>query len=268
MTAPVPWLTELRGHFDAAFAVNWPALLAELNTRFGLSADDELSTHVPESPLWFIGDVEAIRPGAWVLAISLNPHTPAPGKYEGGHTPEFYWNLWRTHNRDFFWYPRFYAPLARVAAAALGEELPRDQEPDFATTRMVFTDLCPYASRQFALRPDQAADLVANDRGFKTMAEINRLLIEQAQPAVVLVNGKDSMRAMEAVYRGKLSWREHRYPSEDNPTKILRHLQGVLDLGAGPVPVVGFPFLRKPQTHNANVEIEQLGRCIREGSSN
>lgn len=267
MTAPAPWLTELRSLFDGAFADDWSAHVSDLNARYGLAADGELSIHVPESPLWFIGDVEAIQPGAWVLAISLNPHTPPPDFYESGHTPEFYWNLWRTHNRDFFWYPKFYGPLARVAAATLGEELLRDQEPDFATTRMVFTNLSPYASRRFALRPDQVTRLVAKDSGFHMMAQINRLLINSARPAVVLVNGVPSMKAMAAVYGGKLSWSERRYQSEENPKKVLRHHHGVLNLEAGPVPVFGFPTLRRPQTHNANVEIEQLGRCIREGLS-
>src|SRR5262245_24083751 len=108
MIAPDPWLTEIRSLFDGAFADDWPAHVSDLNARYGLSADGELSVHVQESPLWFIGDVEAIQPGAWVLAISLNPHAPPPDFYKSGHTPEFYWKLWRTHNRDFFWYPKFY----------------------------------------------------------------------------------------------------------------------------------------------------------------
>jgi hypothetical protein len=269
MTAPASWLAELRRLFDAAFDDTWPAHLDELNDCYRLSGDNKLSTHVPESPLWFIGDVEAIQPNAWVLAISLNPHTPKPpDTYDIGDTPDFYWNLWRTHNcvPEYWKKTQVYKRLARVAAGALGEDLPGGQEQVFASNQMVFTNLCPYASGRFAFRPDQVAGLVARDRGFKTMARINRLLIEQAQPALVLVNGVHSMDAMESVYSGKLNWSEHRYRSDDKPTKCLRHRQGVLDLGAAAVPVVGFPFLGG-FNHNANKEIDQLIRSIRAGIS-
>jgi hypothetical protein len=50
------------------------------------------------------------------------------------------------------------------------------------------------------------------------------------------------------------------YESEAKQGKRLWHMQGTLEAGARVMPVMGFPFLRKPRTHNATAEIEQLGR--------
>ena len=258
------WLDQLRRTFDEAFGFDWEGHIATLNARFRLTGEDAFSVHVPGlPPVWFNSDVEAIEPGRWALVVSLNPHTPPPGFYGTHHTPDAYWTLWRTHNRDVFWYPTFYRPLVRVAAAAVGEAVPKERESDFATTRMVFTEIIPYASERFALRPEVVAELARTDPGVRIAAGINRLLIEGARPAVVLVNGKPAIADFAAVYGRGLRWEEERYPSAHRPEKPLWHRQGTFDPGGGPVPVAGFPFLRKPATHNANVEIDQLGRSIR-----
>ena len=235
-----------------------------MNARHGLAGDDAFSVHVPGlPPVWFNGDVETIEPGRWALVVSLNPHTPPPGFYGTRHTPDAYWTLWRTHNRDVRWYPTFYRGLVRVAAAALGEAVPKERQPDFATTRMVCTEIIPYASRQFRLRPKVVAELAGTDPGVRTAAGINRLLIEGARPAVVLVNGKPAMEDFAAVYGRALRREKVGYPSAHRPEKRLWHRQGTFDPGNGPVPVAGFPFLRKPATHNADVEVDQLGSYIR-----
>ncbi len=259
------WLSQLRHIHDEAFAFDGDRHIAGLNERFGLTGDMELSVHVPGlPPVWFNGDVEAIEPNRWALVISLNPHTPPQGFYGQGHSPDAYWNLWRTHNRDRYWYKQFYRGLALVAIAALGEKVPVDQEPDFATRRMVFTELIPYASRKFELDPDRVVELVRNDRGGATMARINRLLIEYARPTLILVNGNPGIKNFAAVYSDRLRWEEVRYPSVHQPTKTLRHFQGFVQVGSRTVPVIGFPFLRKPSTHNADIEVNQLGQLVKD----
>jgi hypothetical protein len=45
--------------------------------------------------------------------------------------------------------------------------------------------------------------------------------------------------------------------------KMLWHQEGIYQSPTGPVPVLGFPFLRKPRTHKSFVEIAQLGEFAR-----
>jgi len=45
---------------------------------------------------------------------------------------------------------------------------------------------------------------------------------------------------------------------------MLWHLEGIYQTSAGPIPVIGLPFLRKPRTHNSNRELDQLGEYARQ----
>lgn len=200
----------------------------------------------------------------------MNPAKPPPGYYGRALTRDSAWDFWRTHNREW-WYWRFFRPLVRVAAAALGESVATQAEPAYATERMVFVELCPYASRRFVLSPKTVAELTATDPGFRTAARVRRLLIDQGHPALVLVNGRAAVADFELVEQDRLAWDEVRYDSVDGPgprgkRKQLWHKQGLYgaDIEATSVPVVGFPFLKKPMSHNSNAEIEQLGERIRQ----
>lgn len=269
MGEPTAWRTELRRLHDAALNVDWEEHLAALNTRYGLRDRDALSTaDVGLPPAWFNGDVEAIEPGRWVLVVSLNPGKPPAGFYGDELRPDTAWDFWRRHNAGKWWYWRFFRPLVRVAALALDEEVPRAAEPGFATERMVFIELCPYASRRFGLPTETVAELSRRDPGFRTAATFRRILIEEARPALVLVNGAAAVRDAETMDAGTLRWVEVRYESADGVTrkgraKRLWHKEGTFETTSGSVPVVGFPFLRKPLTHNSDAEIERLGRRIR-----
>ena len=263
------WQAELRRLHDEALAVDWGDHLAELNARYCLQGRDALLTaDVGLPPAWFNGDVEAIEPGCWVLVVSLNPGKPPAEFYGGELRRDNAWDFWRRHNSGKWWYWRFFRPLVRVAALALDEEVARETEPNFATERMVFVELCPYASRRFALPAETVAELSRSDPGFRTAARVRRILIEQGQPALVLVNGTAAVRDAEVVDADRLRWLEVCYESADGTSrrgrpKRLWHKQGVYDAPRCPVPVVGFPFLKKPATHNSNAEIEQLGQLIR-----
>ncbi len=170
------------------------------------------------------------------------------------------WNFCRTHNRDY-WYTRFFRPLVMLASTALGESIEPDAQPEYATSRMLFVELCPYASSQFQLGPEQVAALSKSDIGFKTAARVIDLLLAQAAPALILLNGRSTLDTFEALYAPRLQrWQEIRYPSVTKETRFLWHRQGFLDGN----PVLGFPFLRKPRTHNSNAEILQLGTLARE----
>ena len=67
-----PWVRELqRLHEENYF--DWTSHLRDLNHRLGLGGRDEFT--VPNAalpPSWFVGDVEALQRGQWVLVVSLN----------------------------------------------------------------------------------------------------------------------------------------------------------------------------------------------------
>lgn len=268
-----PWYQEIREIHDQHFHDPWQERADAINRRHALSRAHKLFTPAPGVPMpWFNGDIEAVEPGRWVLVISLN-HYVNPAAREAldrdtaaQFTPETYWDHWRTFNMDH-WYRDFFGPLARVAATALGDELTREEEPAFATNRMIFVEICPYGSQQFSLSWQDVEELLATDVGFQRAADVNRLLIEQGRPALVMVNGLASINMIEHLYPDALRWREIRYDSCDLPVegckpKRLRHYCGSLTLSHHAVPVVGFPFLCKPGTHNSKSEQAQLANQV------
>ena len=251
------WRAELRRIFDESFHFDWTDHLAGLNARLNLQ-DDPFQVSIPGlPPCLFNGDVEAITPGDWTLVISLNHQLSE--KHRVLDQPQA-WDFWRNHNRDH-WYPRFFRPLVQVASVALGHTVSPDAESDYATRNMIFVELCPYASRWFRLSPEQVADLVASDDGVRTAHEVIDLLVDRAEPALVLLNGNATGDTFEAIYRGRLThWEDIRYVSSYNDSRMLRHKQGYLD----GFPTAGFPFLRTMSGHNANIEIRQLGQQIQD----
>ena len=83
-----------------------------------------------------------------------------------------------------------------------------------------------------------------------------------------MVNGVGSINMLAHVHADALTWERLRYPSCDLPRKgrkqkWLWHYCGSLDLGHSTVPVVGFPFLKTPRTHNSNAEVALLGDYVR-----
>jgi hypothetical protein len=221
---------------------------------------------------WFNGDIEVVEPGRWVLVISLNHHIDpddqeTSDRYASAkYTPDTYWDDRRTFNMNH-WYRAFFGPLARVAAAALGERLTREQEPDFATNRMIFVEICPYSSQRFNMSWQAVEELLVTDLGFQRAAEVNHLLIEKGRPALVMVNGARAINMVEHLHADALTWRAVRYdscdlPEEGRKQKRLMHYCGSLRLGSQTVPVVGFPFLRTARTHNSNAEVALLANHV------
>jgi hypothetical protein len=219
---------------------------------------------------WFNGDIEALIPGHWVLVVSLNhqlnPENQKSLDFYGDRRfdPRSFWNRRRTFNTDS-WYRSFFGPLAQVAARALGGSLSREEESGFATTRMLFVEICPYGSNKFSLTWAAIKELLEWEPGFQLAARVNQLLIEHGQPALVLVNGKRAIDMFEHLYVDELQWADVHYDSPDPPkpgtrVKRLWHKCGVLRNDDRRIPVVGIPFLRKPSTHNSNAEITLLGK--------
>ena len=67
------WLGELRHIHDEHFDYGWREHVRGLNGALGLEGPSGLGLAAPGlPPSWFVGDVEAVEPGEWVLAISLN----------------------------------------------------------------------------------------------------------------------------------------------------------------------------------------------------
>jgi hypothetical protein len=212
-------------------------------------------------PSWFNGDVEVLEPNRWTLVVSLNPQL-AEEKYAPAASE--LWRFWRTHNRKF-WYWRFFRPLVQLASQVLGEATAPADEPEYATTRMVFVELCPYASRSFQLTAEQVTELERTDPGFQTAAKFRDILIEKGQPALILLNGAATLATFEAIYHDRLDdWHELAYRSPDSENRNLWHWQGFLRQTSGRIPVVGFPFLRTRRSHNSNAEIQRLGAMARQ----
>jgi hypothetical protein len=270
-----PWYQEIREIHDRNFHHWWQERVDAINQRYALSRQPMLFTPDPGAPMpWFNGDIEAVEPGGWVLVISLNHYVnpddrkSLPRVTSDRYTPQSYWDHRRTFNTSH-WYGKFFGPLARVAAAALGEQVIREQEPAFATNRMIFVEMCPYGSQKFSLSWQTVEELQESDPGVQLAADVNRLLVERGRPALVMVNGHRAVDMFAHLYADARTWRETRYPSCDLPQaghepKWLRHACGSLDLGHYVVPIMGFPFLRTPATHNSNAEVALLANYVRQ----
>ena len=103
----------------------------------------------------------------------------------------------------------------------------------------------PYASQHFALSAESIRDLVDTDEGFKLAARVANLLIEEAEPAIVMVNGVAAITRFQALMRRRLTWNACAYDSvggaSGGETKRLWHyegrLAGVRDIPVGRVPL-------------------------------
>ena len=256
-----PWVQELRELHDQSFSVKWADHLESLNRELGLTGPYELS--IPARgcpPSWFVGDVEALEPGRWVLVIAPNQKEHDAGR---GFTPQTLWDHWRWLHRNGLY--DFYRGFVRLASRALGVRAPREHESDFATTRMVFVEMCPYASNRSPFSGKDLIRLTERDRGFQTARRVRRTLIDEAGPALVLLNAVPVVEAVEHLDRDRLRLAErHYYQSVRKPTKSLWHREGQIITRGSSVPVLGFPFLRTRSAHNAYDEIDQLGDYARE----
>lgn len=261
------WVRELRRLHEEAYSCDWTSHLRDLNRRHELGGRDELA--VPDAglpPSWFVGDVEALDPGRWILVVSLNQASWAEKdeawRSQQRDSIQGDWDFWRLLNQKT-WYGTFYSPMVRLGAMTLGEEVPgeREQQQEFATTRMVFVESCPYSSRQFARGGEILARLVADeDRGLQVLERVRQALIEEAHPALVLVNGNPALSTLQVLEGVRLHLEEHRrYESISKPGKPLRHSEGRLDTAGGSVPVLAIPFVPGRKTHQSHREIEQLG---------
>jgi hypothetical protein len=220
------WLAELRRMHDESFGgIDWQSAVRELNLRVGANPDNPFSLVVPGAPPpLFNGDVEQVRPGQWAMIISLNHQV---GDHRVAPDPGALWDYWRNYNRDH-WYPRFFHPLARLVWSALGEPDPEDPR-EYAASHTLFVELCPYASTSFSLPSDLIAQLVHTEPGFQLAARANRLLIDQAEPAFVLLNGSAACASAKAEFGNNLDWEYRQYASADSgKSKMLWHYEGFL----------------------------------------
>ena len=91
----------------------------------------------------------------------------------------------------------------RLASTALGVEVETDREAEFATTKMIFVELCPYPSRRFTLSADVLSDLAQDDIGFQLAAQVRQVLIDSAEPALIMVNGAAGLHCPPNSIEGK-----------------------------------------------------------------
>jgi hypothetical protein len=128
---------------------------------------------------------------------------------------------------------------------------------------MIFVEVCPYPSRQFQIDDFTLMALADDDLGFELAGRVRRLLIDEASPALILVNGAAAVRDFERLESGRVALRERRYESVAHHGRELWHREGHFETARRRVPVVGFPFLRKPRTHNSYAEVDQLAAMAR-----
>jgi hypothetical protein len=248
--------------------VGWADYVQRLNSIHGLEGDDALST-LPNPdlpPAWFIGDVTRVVPEQWALVFSLNPKLDR----------DTAWYLNRQWDRNSFWEFQtnwlrcwwnrsFHGPLTRLARYSIQSVAGSDETVDdrfFAARHLVFVELCPYASQRFALSPEVLTQMASDDIACKVEAEMTHIMLQEGRPALVLVNGNGAISSFETINRGRLDWVELSYKSVNRPEKALWHKQGYLHLRGRTVPIAGFPFLRKPATHNFYLDIQQLGDYV------
>jgi hypothetical protein len=267
-----PWWQPLRYLNDRYFygqepGISWRSHLSQLNADYGLQEPHSLTT-LPNPdlpPAWFIGDVTRVVPGSWILIISLNPDPdPNVDHYlTSAWDPASFWHFQTTwFQQPKWWNSAFHGPLARLAMTALTQTDEMD-EKSFAQTHLVFAELCPYASRGFALPWYKVIELCSDDIGCRVGEDIVDLMVRKGQPRAIFVNGNPSIWNFKAMHRRALTWRDSIYESDSKPGKYIRHKQGLLDIDAEKVPVIGFPFYRRPATHNSQLEQDQLGRHIK-----
>ena len=226
------WIRELRELHDQSFHYDWVTHLQAVNQTLGLAGRRELATPAPGlPPSWFVGDVEALQPGRWVLSVGLNQKRSPQDEawHEAQHySPQTYWDYWRWLNTRA-WYAHYYFPRVRVAATALDVEIPRGraQQQEFATTEMAFVEICPYSSEDFRFKDPDLLQLSANDEGFRITAQIRRILIQEAHPAFVLVSGNQAITVLEHTDRSHIRLGAPRfYQSVSNPKRELWHREG------------------------------------------
>ena len=261
------WVVELRKLHDENFDFDWDEHIRGLNAAMEIERRHAFGLAAPRlAPSWLVGDVEAVELGRWVLVVSLNQarrEEDEASHAARNYTAQSYWDHWRFLNRNW-WEPRFYRPLVRLASRALGAETPADAEAEFATTRMVFVELSPYPSREFALSADDIRLLTTTDRGYRVATRVREILIREGQPALVVLNGLRTVEAFAHIHRDRAQFDEwRRYSSVHDARRTLRHREGHYDAGSSRVPLLGMPFLRKARTHNADSEIDQLGDMAR-----
>ena len=97
-------------------------------------------------------------------------------------------------------------------------------------------------------------ELARSETGFQTAAEITAILLKEARPHLLLVNGTSALANFHALYRTRLAeWHKQAYASASSGRKLW-HCQGILRGLGHDLPIVGFPFLRTPRTHNSHAK--------------
>jgi hypothetical protein len=258
-------------YFDGpAPGTTWPAHLEQLNARYHLSGRDELSI-LPKAelpPTWFIGDVTKVVPGEWALVFSLNPKRDKDKEWYFTQPWEWnadsFWHFQTTWFAEGYWNAMFHGPLTRIVARVLGDApaTSKHEQISFANKHLVFVELCPYASDSFALSPETLVQMRDQDVACQVEAQMTAIMLRDGRPGLILVNGNDATNNFDAVYGGSLQWEWLTYASASKPGKMLWDKPGHLTVGDRTIAIAGFPFLRKPATHNSGIEIDQLAERI------
>lgn len=253
------WIDDVRRIHDQQFDVRWSYHVSRINSMLGLNGHGQLQLpHPVMPPPWFNGDIERLVPDNWVLVVSLNPHIdPTDTSLHGtSFSAQGWWDYWREFNRtSAHWKGQFFPRLVKLAARCLDEDAPANMN-EFAATRMLFIELCPYASPSFSGWSWSTVKRVAEqDVGFATARLIRQTVFEHGRPRLVLCNGRYAAWDVKDQQCPEMEQVEVRLSRGAGPA--VRLWRGTFRSRSGAFPVIGFNQLGR-RNSRPNEETEGI----------
>ena len=250
--------TKLRDIVDRSFTVSqltYAAALSAHNAMLGL--DGDLAFRPEVRPKFFTGNPDALLPGGYLLALSLN-HKYAPGPGISGELDalnagpaEHYVscvNYFKRY-RPYRFYTNF-APVLRgmgLKAPELGKHV-------------FFMDALPFFSARS--RPLTPADLRRMGGGLVELnREAIRAVVTEAPPAALFVNGRTAYSALEAWSDGPVKWRSHVLAGRTSVGPCTVEVAQVSLFGVT-ARAVRSNFLRSVYGPNSNEQCLELGELL------
>lgn len=254
------WWESVKALDDWAHALDWPTHLEKLNELRGLGDDRRLKLSIEGwPPAWFTGNIEALRPRNWVLAVSLNPASPSPDHY-GDYESSNSWDFWRNHNRDSnHWNNRtkFFPRLAELARTALPAPASDFDNETIASDYMLFLEFCPYASQSYPFdkwdKLGGAQGVADSDVGFAINRQIRQIAFLHGQPLLALVQGGHSRNDVKDFQSPYMT--EKVIGEGDEQLNVWT---GEFHGANGSVPILSFPFFTAPTSLKLEIRMNLL----------
>lgn len=246
---------QLRELVETAFRVTAEEYAAEVsrhNASLGLAGDFSFVTDV--RPKFWTGDPVSIRPGAYVLVISLNhKFTRAPTVdaevSDLNESSEAHYRACAEHftrHRVYSFYRNF-APVLNEMGLGLA-------------SHAFFMDALPFFSRR-SRRLSAPEIRGCEGRLVELNREAVRCVVTSAPPALVYVNGTTAQSALESWGAADVDWRAHYLASATSAGQCRVDLAR-LHLFGVPIRAVRSNFLRSVYGPNSRDQLRELGALM------